>query len=566
MDNLVDVGFEADRLCDAIAKIGYEPHSAVMDIVDNSISAGARAVQIDLFLQPGKSLSNKNAVRQYRIVDDGVGMDNDGVRRAFELGSRRTYPERSLSKYGLGLKSAGLSLGTRISIVSKQDGQLTDRFAFDRDIIATAQKLVLERQPLTSEDQANYHALLPGNSGTVVELSGCERINHPSPKATVEALKAKLGVVYFSFLSNPERALELTVAVVPADGERVPENISATDLLFQSQAVSHFDPDTYDYYSPCLALDEMWTLTDRQGKPLQARIVAVAFPQHSMASDRSPLSEEKRQQVRSYKISAENAGFFVYRNGRLIRWGDPLGKIINKKDEFNIRFRLDISTELDDVLHVDVSKQRLEMDDETNGSLAAIVNKAKKTAEEIRGRCSSRLKGVQSGEGESFTYSTEHVPEDDPLELEGILPSEEGVRRRRERSHEKPPADEKDPPQTPGDPTTLVEEPPFRKIRYSDNVRYGQLYQPFYDPLMGVFVCVSKQHPFYQDFINRHPENSPERMAIEALIFAAAVAETNTRDHHVVLNSEQIDALFVRYHRNLANWLLGWTEQNADLD
>ena len=37
----IEVGFNAARVCEAIARIGYEPHTAILDLVDNSVTAGA---------------------------------------------------------------------------------------------------------------------------------------------------------------------------------------------------------------------------------------------------------------------------------------------------------------------------------------------------------------------------------------------------------------------------------------------------------------------------------------------------------------------------------------------
>src|SRR5262249_35357839 len=57
----------------------------------------------------------------YYIWDDGVGMDADHLMNAFALGAERQYTKGSLGKFGLGLKTAGLSLASKLIIVSKAE-------------------------------------------------------------------------------------------------------------------------------------------------------------------------------------------------------------------------------------------------------------------------------------------------------------------------------------------------------------------------------------------------------------------------------------------------------------
>jgi signal transduction histidine kinase len=118
----IDLHVDADRLCDAISKIGYTPEAALMDLVDNSIAASATHVKVLVGVRHGCTLVMKNAVESYQVVDDGIGMDDSEIASALAIGAARDYGVDSLSKYGMGLKSAGLSLGRRIILISKKNG------------------------------------------------------------------------------------------------------------------------------------------------------------------------------------------------------------------------------------------------------------------------------------------------------------------------------------------------------------------------------------------------------------------------------------------------------------
>jgi len=578
MNNL-DIGFDAGRLCEAIARIGYEPDSAIMDIVDNSVSAKAGNVYVTLSLLEGKTIKSRNAVRKYQIIDDGMGMDEEGILKAFSLGTKREYEVNSLSKYGLGLKSAGLSLGTKISIVSKKDGIISKKYIFDKDSIEEQNKFVIQRNELSAEDIPFYNDLLPANSGTVVEIEGCEKINHASPDSTRNKLKKRLGVVYYSFLKNMNSSLTIYIKVKPHAVETEYEKIEPKDILFTDSKhfKQHWSPDNYDFTSPYLALNDPWKLFDLNGKPLpDINVQAVVFPQKIMSSQKSPLSKEKKSIVSSYDISKENSGFFIYRNGRLIRWGDDLGGLISKND-FNIRIRLDIRSEHDDVLHVDVTKQRLEIDDENWKKLEGIVSKSLQTAKTVRELCQEHLKEANVGEeGVTFSHTLQGVPEDDPDEIVGAKPSEEVVQRKRKSAEESKEVIEKIKEERVldthlnSDSSILEESDPadedvFRKINYSNNVPYGYVWKPYHDAIEGAFVNVNKNHPYYSEFLSRFPENSVERVSLEAIIFAVGLAENNVKHNFESINKDILEDLFKKMHKNISTWLAEWSSENYNM-
>lgn len=575
-DEIISVGFNPMRVCEAIARIGYEPHSAIMDLVDNSVTAGSTNVLISLFLIEGKTLKSRNSVQKYQIVDDGRGMDEAGILSAFTLGSDQKYPPKSLSKYGMGLKSAGLSLGSRISIISKKNGNVTAKYTFDTKLLKE-NGLSVAKRSLSAEELAQASKLFTGSSGTIVEIEGCGDIHHSSPKSTVGKLRERLGVVYYSFLARSEFPLKIATRVCAFGTDEAFDQIAPKDMLFTSEASKNtgWVPDAYDYVSPYLVLDHTWnSLINKDGQQLHPiKIQAVAFPQATLASERSPLSPESKARIKSYEVSRENKGFFVYRNGRLIRWGDDLEGMIGK-DDINIRIRIELEDEHDDVLHVDVSKQRLEIDDEMHAELAGIISKALKTAREIREACQFRLKdkGIDE-EGRGFSVSARNVPEDDPQEMSKGEPPAETTERKRQKAEEGAQVIEelKTEEQQEGGGAELTPplertEEEFRKVRYSEKIPHGQVWKPFFDAKEGVFVCISRNHPFYDGFISRFGEGSVERLAIEAVIFSAALAESNVFDYETQVGRDAMERIFRRFHQNIDRWLSDWAYENTEIE
>lgn len=62
-----EVEMDASRVCDAIAKIGYSPASALMDIIDNAVTAGATEVIVEIETDPDKTFAAKNNVVRHRF-------------------------------------------------------------------------------------------------------------------------------------------------------------------------------------------------------------------------------------------------------------------------------------------------------------------------------------------------------------------------------------------------------------------------------------------------------------------------------------------------------------------
>lgn len=560
----ITVPINAVRVCNAIARIGYEPHSALMDIIDNSVAADAFNVRVIIELIEGKTINQRNNVALYRTIDDGKGMDGDGIENAFKLGSDDNYKPNSLSKYGMGLKSAGFSLGTRIQVISKKDGQLSGKYYLDRKIIEKENAYVVCYEELSESERTYVEEMLASKpSGTIVEISGCGDIHHTSAKTTIDKLKRKLGVTYYPFLSAPEdKQLKISLTY---PGIEEAHQIMPVDILATGDANAAFDPTTYDGKKPCYAFKNEWkvqTTSEDTAPPIKLEV--VTFPKNEMAKSASFLTDDERARIRSYQVSRENKGFFIYRNGRLIRWGDDLDII--GKDLLGFRARMELSTEHDDLLHVDVSKQRLEMDDETVKSLDTLMRLPRRQATDVFEVCDHLLKSG-NGEGVGFVETADSVPEEDPVEETSPPDPQEKKKRAKKLEEESKKTletiveEEKDE----GKESTSPGEESFRQVRYSDAVPGMNLWNTQKDTVHGTFVIINKRHSFYQTVISSFEESSSERLAIEAIIYCCAVGENKTYENLTAVGDDIIKRVFNRYFTVLSYNIGEWAGGNQHI-
>src|SRR4051812_21844291 len=90
-DGFVTVLPSAGRLMRSLRDIGYAVPSAIADLVDNSIDANARRIDI--------TLRADGPTSWVRVVDDGLGMSAAALDEAMRYGSTTKYAPRALGHF-----------------------------------------------------------------------------------------------------------------------------------------------------------------------------------------------------------------------------------------------------------------------------------------------------------------------------------------------------------------------------------------------------------------------------------------------------------------------------------
>ncbi len=119
----------APAMLESMRAIGYSFDAALADIIDNSITASATRVEVQVRRQPSLYVA---------VVDDGTGMSSDQLQEAMRyggIGPTATRSDHDLGRFGLGLKTASLSQCRRLTVVSMRDGVLGGA-VWDLDTIA----------------------------------------------------------------------------------------------------------------------------------------------------------------------------------------------------------------------------------------------------------------------------------------------------------------------------------------------------------------------------------------------------------------------------------------------
>ncbi|MBZ9779888.1 ATP-binding protein [Psychroflexus sp. CAK8W] len=541
----------ADRICEAISKIGYKPSSAILDIVDNSVVANSDNITIELHMKEGKSLNNVQNINKIRVIDDGIGMNKESIKKALELGSNVNYQENSLSKYGLGLKSAGFSLGNRVEVVSKHSDGISETYFLDRNIIKEKDKFgysVTDTDEITTEKLEGY------DTGTVITINDIVYTSRVSAAKIIKDLTEKAGVSYQEYLASGNKTFKIKVIKVKDESESVEKEkiINPKDMLFWDECYESFEKENYDCKKPCKALDtDFENPLDPEGEKIKIQV--AIFPKDSMKNYLG-FNEEEQKNIDKYNVGLKNSGFYFYRNGRLIKWGEKL--FLGR--EFGFRAKILFSSHHDELFDVDVSKQHLTVSEEILKILTNLVSVSRGQSKEIFKKCDNLLKSAKNSgnEGSEFNANNSVLEEEE----DDVLGSNSDTIKERKEFLET----ESEKLKLTGDTYEDEEDKDtFRRVRYWEEGR--NLWESATDRLEGTYVLINKLHPFYDLVLSKLEKGSPERQSIEALFHALAVGENQTIKKFQAIEPDIAIQVFDKFSRASSHHIDNWVNNNWSL-
>lgn len=316
----------AASLLESMRSIGYTLDSALADLIDNSISAHSKEIRIEFRPTDNPYIA---------IIDDGKGMSHDVLQNAMRHGSKNPLLERGgddMGRYGLGLKTASISQCRRMTVISKQDENIS-AFCWDLDVVIDKGAWVMLQLELSDcEGLPHFSQLLSRKSGTIVLWQELDKLLVGEANAE-RALGAKmlaarehLSLVFHRFLvkegSKPKLSMFLNGAVI----------IPFDPFLTNHKATQPLDEEIFSV----------------EGK----KVIVKPFILPHM----SKLSNNDAQLIGGSEGFRSQQGFYIYRNRRLIIWGTWFR--LARKDELSklARVRVDIPNTLDHLWTLDIKK------------------------------------------------------------------------------------------------------------------------------------------------------------------------------------------------------------------
>ena len=349
----------ASSLSESMRDLGYSLETAIADLIDNSISARANSIEILCDLSQGDPA--------LAIFDNGRGMSSNELFAAMRHGSTSPKHPRApgdLGRFGLGLKTASFSQCRRLTVISAQKG-IRSGAEWNLDLIERKDDWILSILEDNEIAELPFSDRLP-ESGTVVIWRTLDRLfEDESGARRDEIVYEKLDVV--------DRHLALVFHRFLAGQVRGREKLS---ISINGHELEPFDPFCLKNSATQILPKETARIS---GTPVHMQ--PYILPHHN----RLTAKEYDYYQDRSDFIS--NQGAYIYRNSRLMAWGDWF-RIIPKGEATKLaRVQIDFPTSLDESWTIDIRKSRAKPPRAVRERLRQIITRiAGRSATVHRGR------------------------------------------------------------------------------------------------------------------------------------------------------------------------------------
>ena len=336
----------APTLMESTRAIGYSTKSAVADIIDNSITAGASRIEISFFPLDGGYVA---------ILDNGCAMDERGLDRAMQYGSQspeKMRGERDLGRFGLGLKTASMSQCRCLSVVTKRGKAICGR-RWDLDHIkehGSWSLLVLEEEDIQALPKSAVTSLLAQEIGTLVIWQRLDRMENGSGRLEqamtnkMDDVREYLSLIYHRYLAGEAGLKRLTITM-----NGIP--IEPYDPFFEGKSMQPM-------------ADEVLLIRN-------AKIIVRPY----ILPHISKLTPAESKAMGGKEGLRKGQGFYIYRNKRLLVWGTWFRMMLKSDTSKLVRVRVDIPNTLDDLWTLDIKKSSAYPPDEVQQQLRSMINK-----------------------------------------------------------------------------------------------------------------------------------------------------------------------------------------------
>ena len=320
----------AGAMIETLRGLGYSTATAIADIIDNSIAAGAGTVDLT-FIWKGPDSA-------IMIQDDGCGMDNAELDHAMRLGQRSPLDSRSaydLGRFGIGLKTASFSQCRRLTVASRQQGGEVSCLRWDLDVLAASPDNGWHL--LEGPEESSHDLLLPlhaAGKGTLVLWERLDRLvtsgfTKQDLLDLVDVVERHLAMVFHRYLSGQNPTLHIRLNDRP---------VAPWDPFLSGHPAT--------WTSPLVPFETDGGKIEMQGHVLPHKD-RLTQNEHDLAAGPDGWTAQQ--------------GFYVYRSRRLLVAGSWLGlgqgRSWAKEEAHRLaRIRLDIPNSADADWKIDIRK------------------------------------------------------------------------------------------------------------------------------------------------------------------------------------------------------------------
>lgn len=507
---------DPERIVNGLRDTGYNFNTAVADIVDNSISAEATVVSINV------SLSPDNSVKVF-IADNGYGMDAEGLLNAMKYGSREREDKSSLGKFGLGLKTASTAFCRRLIVISRKKGSdIVEKVQWDLDHIAQKHEWSLQCPDIEEDEMEVLDETTQGGSGTVVVWDKVDRLlrTYQTYKSAQKALEKELDELKFHLSMVFQRFLD-------ASDTRA----NNVDIYVNSTRLVAWDPFCRSEIKTQLLQEEDQPVEMPDGTKPAFHVAAYIIPR-----------KDEFSSFENWKVARANndyQGFYIYRENRLIHNGDWLGFFAKEPHSSLLRVEFSFDHQLDELLNVDIKKSRILLIGELSAYLQEFLAAPRREAQKVY-RTGETANLTKKGEGAHATSNTNINEKGKDVEESKITQSGDNQ------------ATVVNPNGTFTKAITIssAATPQQNRVVAVPNIEDGVLWEPALVDGKHA-VNINESHPYYKKIYGPYLAQKVVVEGLDALLWALAEAENSTCNEATIENYQDMRVVVSRILKKL---------------
>lgn len=196
-----------DKFLKSTRDSGYKStSSAIAELVDNSLDAGASVIRIFIYTSGGQF--------EIAVFDNGRGMNQEELAVALLFGGSNKYDSRaSIGRYGFGLPNAGLSQAKGVIAITwkKEQPLIYAKLSLDKGVSEVKQ---LDIDKIPEKLSSFYNS---NSAGTAIFLKNCDRLSFKRIKTIEQHLEFNLGSCFRKFLDSKLKLYINDKKILPND-------------------------------------------------------------------------------------------------------------------------------------------------------------------------------------------------------------------------------------------------------------------------------------------------------------------------------------------------------------
>ena len=324
-NELVDWESDPNGMMKVYQGQNYDLGQSIADLVDNGIDEGAK--EVDIVINPG----NFEDELFIAIFDNGTGIAENQFDDIMKLGHSTKTDASKLGVFGVGLKLSSLAQANEVTIVSRQGENTPSLRRISAPYILKNNQNKLMKYPVTNADGDDssaykfcYQKMLEEDWSTFVLLESIHAVDQfvainenykTSLSKELKRVMIHLGLTFHRILENEEVTIKIG-------------NGSSSKY---SQPLHPGMPMEDDIDFGTVSSNQQTVAYDNNNVQLNVKVEYIILPHTKTIQHKSSLEINK-----GYKRANDMQGLYIYRNDRLIQYGNwqgMFGNGVNRNDE-----------------------------------------------------------------------------------------------------------------------------------------------------------------------------------------------------------------------------------------